>query len=68
MGFNLVFKGSMSSLLEKLTVILSYIWWLHNLDDFNFITWEKEILNLQCFGLADFDLKVIVNCPGIAYF
>jgi hypothetical protein len=58
----------MSSLSEKLTVILSYIWWLQILDDLNFITREKEILSLQYYGLADFDLKVIVNCPGIANF
>jgi hypothetical protein len=47
----------MSSLSEKLTVILSYIWWLKNLDYLNIITWEKEILSLQYYGLADFDLK-----------
>jgi len=58
----------MSSLSEKLTAILSYIWWLQNLGHLNFKTWEKEILNLQYYGLAEFDLKVIVNCPGIANF
>jgi hypothetical protein len=54
----------MSSLSEKLTVMVS----LQNLGHLNFITWEKEILNLQYYGLAEFDLKVIVNCPGIANF
>ena len=58
----------MSSLSEKLTAILSYIWWLQNLGHLNFKTWEKEILNLQYYGLAEFDLKVIVNSPGIANF
>jgi len=33
----------MPTLSEKLTVILSYIWWLQNLGDLNFITWEKEV-------------------------
>jgi hypothetical protein len=47
----------MSTLSEKLTVILSYSWWLQNLGDLNFITWEKELLNLQYYGLAEFDLK-----------